>query len=124
MSVQCVHEALRPFGWTTALSYPGSATLCWPVAGKSMASPAPLAGCGGSGFKSPAGACKTFRNDVEGHGRGESLVIVVLKRLVGAINGNGALLAVVHRSVRTNCAVASSITQIQLDSQVKVFERS
>ena len=88
-----------------------------------LSGPSIFAGLSRGGFLSKTGGCKTFRDDADGYCRGEGAGVVVLKRLEDALAENDNVQAVINGYARTQSADTVSITQPNVQSQRKIYQK-
>ncbi|KAG6016599.1 Type I Iterative PKS [Claviceps pusilla] len=91
--------------------------------GTLLAAPEWFAGLSQGGFLSPTGACKTYSDAADGYCRGEGVAVIVLKRVVDAVQSNDNILAVVSGAARNGNAGAGSITYPGEDAQAALYRR-
>ncbi len=91
--------------------------------GTLLTSPEWFSGLGQGGFLSPTGACKTYSDKADGYSRGESVAVVVLKRLADAVRAKDDVLAVIAGAARNTNAGEGSITHPGAKAQERLYRR-
>lgn len=91
--------------------------------GTLLAAPEWFAGLGQGGFLSQTGACKTYTDAADGCCRGESVAVVVLKRVADAVASKDNILGVIAGASRNCNAGAGSITYPGQDAQSALYRR-
>ena len=91
--------------------------------GNFLSGPQMFAGLSRGGLHSPAGACETFANNVDGYCRGEGVGVIVLKRLDDAIADDDNIQAVIRAIATNHSAHEASIIHPHSLTQQALYKR-